>query len=230
MRPDIEPNYHNIVQLLEQGFSGDATHTIDHVFRVYNNALKIARGENGVDLHVLKLAVLLHDIARGREDADNTGRSDHATMGAEMAAKILEELKYEKGIVERVAHCIAAHRYRSGLKPETIEAQILYEADKIDLLGAIGVARSFMIAGEQGQQLYSRTNLDDYIRDNSVDGKPDGRIKEISRHTANIEYEIKIKNIPSKIKTETGKKIAEERLGIMADFFARLRQEIEGCA
>jgi len=88
-----------------------------------------------------------------------------------------------------VQHCIQTHRFRSEREPVSIEAKkYCFDADKIDVLGAIGVARSFMIAGEHHERLYSFTPLKEYIADNLVDGKPSGRIKDILKHAPNLEF------------------------------------------
>jgi uncharacterized protein len=109
-----------------------------------------------------------------------------------------------------------------------MEAKILFDADKLDMMGAVGVARSFMVAGQYGQRIYSESSMDEYLRENIVSGMPGGRIKDISRHTPNIEYEIKLRHVPTKIQTERAKELIRERSAFMDEFFERLRKEIIG--
>ena len=109
--------------------------------RVYRNAMVIAADDPTVDIDILLTAVLLHDIARVKEDQDNTGKTDHAIVGAEMAEIILKKLNYPPEDIEKIKHCIQTHRYRTSSPPASKEAKILFDADKLDLLGALGIAR-----------------------------------------------------------------------------------------
>ena len=204
-------------------------HDINHVMRVYNLCLGLARYEPTVDLDVLRTAALLHDIARTKEDEDASALGvDHAILGAEMSAKILRKLGYPKEKIERVKHCIASHRFRGENPPRTIEAKILSDADKLDVLGATGIARSFTIGGECGQKIYSDTPIDEYIEENLVGGKANGRIIDPSKHASNLEFETKFKRIPDKLHTRKAIEIARERLDYMKQFFERLKNEING--
>ena len=115
-----------------------SAHDMEHVNRVYRTCLKIAKGEDDVNLDVLKAAALLHDIARVKEDKDDSGNIDHAQLGAEMAVDILRELRFDEDDVIQIKHCIAAHRFRTMMEPSSKEARILFDADKLDVLGAIG--------------------------------------------------------------------------------------------
>src|SRR4030043_1332186 len=87
-----ETNFQKIQEIVEQELSCSA-HNMDHVLRVYNLSLHLAENEN-IDLDILKAAVLLHDIARVKEDNDPTGRTDHAVLGAEMCVRILAEIDF----------------------------------------------------------------------------------------------------------------------------------------
>lgn len=206
-------------------------HDINHVMRVYNLCLQLASYEQSVDMDVLKTAALLHDIARTREDKDGHSHVlnvDHAVFGAEMSDKILRELGYPTGKIDNVKHCIAAHRFRGGNLPKTIEAKILSDADKLDVLGATGIARSFTIGGENGQKIYSDTPIDEYIKENLAGGKSKGRIIDPSKHASNLEFETKFKHVPDRLYTQKAREVARERLEYMKGFFERLESEIEG--
>jgi uncharacterized protein len=222
----MEAKYQKIKEIVEKELSCSA-HAIEHVMRVYNLCLQLAKNEQNVDLDVLKTAVLLHDIARAKEFKDKNSTIDHAVLGAEMATEILRKLGYSEEKIARIKHCIATHRFRSDVKPETIEAQILFDADKIDVLGAVGVARSFMMAGQYGQKTYLDIPIETYLRSNVVGGKSYGKIKDISKHAANLEFELKFKHIPERLYTQKAREIAKERLQVMENFYERLKMEIE---
>ncbi|MBU7014879.1 MAG: HD domain-containing protein [Theionarchaea archaeon] len=220
----MEQKYEKMRQRVEAELSCSA-HDLEHVLRVYDLCLYLAQGEP-VDLDVLRAAALLHDIARVREDADQSREIDHALLGATMAEEILKELSYPEEKREKIKHCIAAHRFRSNCRPQTREAEILFDADKLDVLGAIGIGRSFMVAGEFNERVYVCTPIGEYLRENSVDGTRHGRIKDFRKHAPNVEFETKFKHIPDILYTPKARKIAKERIVFMEDFFNQLRKEI----
>lgn len=219
--------YRIIEERLEQELSCSA-HNLEHVRRVYSLCRLLAADQPEVDRDILKMAALLHDIARVKEDEDNSGGTDHAVLGAAMAGEILEPLGVSTARIAAVQHCIAAHRYRNQNKPRTIEARILFDADKLDVIGAIGIARSFVLAGQYHEPIYSGIPLAEYIGSNLVGGVATGRVKDISRHTADLEFALKLKHIPQRLYTEKAKRLAAARVRFMADFFARLEKEIAG--
>jgi len=220
----MEERHLKIKQIVEKELSCSA-HDMDHVMRVYSLCLHLAEGEPDVDLDILKTAALLHDIARVKEDNDPTGKTDHAVLGAEMAGEILKKLGYPESKIKHVKDCIMAHRLRSKKRPKTKEAKILSDADKLDILGAIGVARTFALAGRFNQRLYTDIDIEKHIQEN-LDGNRDGRIRDRSKHSPFIEFETKIKFIPERLYTERAKKIARERLAFFKLFLERLRKEI----
>jgi uncharacterized protein len=223
----METKYQKIEEIVARELSCSA-HAMEHVMRVYNLCLHLAKYELNVDLDVLKTAALLHDIARVKEFNDKTGSIDHATLGAEMSDKILRTLGYSEEKIAHVKHCMVAHRFRGKVKPQTKEAKILFDADKLDVLGAIGVARSFMIAGQYGQKIYSNISIKQYLKDNVAGEKPDGRVREISKHTPNLKFELKFKRVPERLYTQKAREIAKERLRFMENFFEKLKMEIKG--
>jgi len=221
----MEEKYTRIFEIVKKELEdASSAHDMSHVVRVYNMCLYLAKYEHGVDLDILKTAALLHDIARVKESRD----VDHTILGADISDKILRELAYPEGKIELVKHCIMTHRFRGGIEPRTKEAKILSDADKLDVIGAIGVARSFILAGEYGQKIYSEKPIDEYVSENLVGGKPNGRIKDPSKHTPNLEFETKFRFIPSRLYTQKAKEIAEQRLEFMKQFFERLKREIGG--
>lgn len=222
MNNDIK--HKKILEIVQNKLTCSA-HNLDHVMRVYNMSLNLAKYEKDVDMDILIPAALLHDIARVEESEDVTGEIDHAVLGSEIAAEILKSLEYEEDKIEKIKHCIITHRFRTGNEPSTIEAKILFDSDKLDAIGAVGIARTFMLSGQCGQKLELNNSINDYLNNNTVEN---GRIKDMSKHTAFIEYEVKLKNIPDKLYTQKAKEIGEERVKFMDEFFNRLKLDIKG--
>jgi len=190
----------------------EGAHDFDHVLRVLRLAERIGAAE-GADMEIVRTATLLHDICRSREIE---GGGCHAQAGAERGRQILSGWPVEK--VEAVAHAIEAHRFRGGFRPKSLEAQVLYDADKLDSIGAIGVARAYMMAGKLGQRLWTEVPEDASAEKNPL----------TAEHSAPIEFKVKLKRVKDSLFTETAKVIAEERHRFMAEFFARLEEEVEG--
>ncbi len=206
----------------------DPSHDFLHVTRVYNLCLEIAKYEKNVDLEVLKISALLHDIARLKEYTDKTGKIDHAFESAKVAERILKKMKYPKEKIEKIKHCIVSHRFRGNNTPKTIEAKILYDADKLDVIGATGIARTFVSVGVHKQKIWNDVNIKEYIKKNFVDGKRNGRIIDLSKHSPNIEFETKFKYVLKKLYTKKAKEIGKGRIEFMKKFFKRLKKEISG--
>jgi len=221
---NIEVKHKKIIEIVKEKLTCSA-HNLDHVFRVYNLCLLLAKYEKDVDLEILIPSALLHDIARVEESQDKTGEIDHAVLGGVIAEDILRKLEYEEEEIEKIKHCIITHRFRTGNEPNTIEAKILFDSDKLDVIGASGIARTFMLAGQFGQRLIANESLDEYLKCNTVEN---GRLKDVSKHTPFIEYEVKFKKIPDKLYTEKAKEIGKERLKFMDEYFTRLKLEIDG--
>lgn len=224
MYMNTEMKHKKIIEIVQDKLTCSA-HNLDHVFRVYNLCLLIAKYEKDIDLEILIPSALLHDIARVEESQDKTGEIDHAVLGSVIAEDILRTLEYEEEKIEKIKHCIIAHRFRTGNEPNTMEAKILFDSDKLDVIGASGIARTFMLAGQFGQRLTVNESLDEYIKGNTVEN---GRLKDVSKHTPFIEYEVKFKKIPDKLYTDKAKEIGKERLKFMDEYFNRLKSEIEG--
>jgi uncharacterized protein len=202
------------IEEARQHYEGsDAIHDFDHVLRVLALAEHLAVME-GADLETVRTATLLHDVARGWGDRLAT---DHAQAGAEFARSLLAGQPGER--VEAVAHAIAAHRFRGTVAPQTAEARVLHDADKLDAIGAIGVARAFAYGGHEGQRLWAEVPP-------GYEETPATR----SEHTPAHEYQIKLSRIRERLLTESARKIAEGRHAFMVAFFDRLEQEVRGDA
>jgi uncharacterized protein len=201
-------------------------HDINHVMRVYNLCLNLAKGQN-VDKEMLQAATLLHDIGGEKEILDKSGKTDHAVESAKMAEPILKKLNFPMEKIKQIQDCIISHRYKNSHEPKTLEAKLLFDADKLDALGAIGVARAFAWVGKNRAHIYKKVNLNEYIKEN-LGGKINGRIQDKSKHSPQIEYETKVKYIIKKLHTPQAKKIARERLIFYKGFLNRLEMEIRG--
>jgi uncharacterized protein len=190
----------------------DPVHDFDHVLRVLALARRIGQAE-GADMTVVETAVLLHDIQRTDEHPHAT---DHAVAAADHAREILSQIDPPPTavFVDAVAHAIAAHRFRNTVAPETLESKVVYDADKLDAIGAIGVARAYAYSGMIRRKLWGEVPPD-YAGDS-----PD--------HTAHHEFVYKLAHIQGRMQTETGRALARERHAYMAEFFARLEREIRG--
>ncbi|MBP7792466.1 MAG: HD domain-containing protein [Candidatus Goldbacteria bacterium] len=196
--------------------SSKNSHNWDHTERVLKLALHIAKKEKA-DVFIVKMATLLHDIGRLAED-DSNGEINHAIYGAELAEKILKKHKIEKNEIKKIVHCIKAHRFRGKTKPETKEAKCLFDADKLDSIGAVGIGRAFLFAGEIGAILHNK-NL------NVKKTKP-----YTSEDTAYREYMVKLRYVKSGMLTKEGKRIASGRDAFMKKFFLRFCKEVKGKA
>ncbi|MEI7749590.1 MAG: HD domain-containing protein [Candidatus Moraniibacteriota bacterium] len=193
-------------------------HDWSHVERVRALALRIGRAEKA-DLLVLEVAALLHDIAK-TEEMRSKGDFCHAEEGAKRARPILERSGVEGETIEMIIHCIGTHRKRKNAVPESLEAKILFDADKLDALGAVGIGRDFFFAGTIGKKLYSGKETE-HARD-GIDHSY------TSDDTAILEYEIQLKHLKDRMLTKTGKAIARERSDFMRDFFRQFWKEVRG--
>ena len=205
----------------------DAAHNMEHVMRVYNIAIKLAKNEEA-DLDVIKIAVFLHDIGGSAEENDRTGKADHAKISAELAKPFLEKLNIPESQINHIVECILSHRYRTESKPKTKEAMIVFDADKLETVGAIGVARMFSWVGKYNAHIYKKMDIKEYAEENLSNGKQNGRIIDKTKHSPQLNYETKDKHILDYLYTERAKQIAKERLDFYKMFLAKLEEEIQG--
>ena len=193
-------------------------HDFDHVRRVLALAERIAAAE-GADLAIVRTAALLHDMAESED------REQHHLLGAARARELLAGESPE--FVDAVAHAIEAHRFRHDPEPQTLEAKVLSDADKLDSIGAIGVARAFAFAGEAGTAMW-RQPLAEIA---ALGGDARHGPKQLgTAYTPSHEFAFKLDRIPSRLYTETARQIAAERQRFMREFFERLDREVMGAA
>lgn len=194
----------------------DPTHDFSHVLRVTAMAERLARQE-GADADIVRTAALLHDISRLDDSAltlQAAPETDHALLAARAVRHILAGDPPQ--FVEAVAHAVEAHRFRNAIEPRTLEAKVLFDADKLDSIGAIGVARAFAYAGTLGNPLWG---------DVPEDYSPQAHDK---THTPRHEFEMKLRHLKERLYTASGRQIAEGRHAFMLAFFERMAAEIQG--
>ena len=192
----------------------DSAHDFDHVLRVVAMADRLAQAE-GANRNIVRAAALLHDIGL------DEGRAGHETSAANRAAEILRQQGYAEDFCRAVSQAIESHRFRSGPTPQTLEAQVLFDADKLDAIGAIGVARAFAFGAHRGQKLWGVVPPD-YV-DQPAGADP-------RQHTAVHEFHVKLSKIKERMFTATGKQLAAERHAFMVKFYEQLDQEVRGMA
>jgi uncharacterized protein len=210
-------------QAREYYLSADPVHDFQHIQRVLALAERVGR-EEGADLEVLRAAALLHDAAGAQPAAEGQGaagggRATHHEASAEFARAVLAGEGWPEERIEAVLHCIRAHRFRGTETPRSLEAKILFDCDKLDVLGAIGVARAMAYAALAGQPLT---------------GEPSDRFKATGQkepgepHTPYHEFLFKLSRVKDRMHTATARKIAEERHRYLQEYFERLAREVQG--
>jgi len=196
----------------------DPVHGFDHVLRVYQMAERLCQAENA-DHEILRAAVLLHDALGSETSGGDVGRSNHQHASAKFARQILEAEGWPKERVQAVLHCIRSHRFRDlSEQPQTIEAKILFDADKLDAIGAIGIARALSYSVSEGVPFYAEPS-DHFLKTGITEpGEP---------HTAYHEHLFKLSKIKTLLYTNSAQSIAEERHRIMDEFFKQLAAEFQ---
>jgi uncharacterized protein len=206
--------------MLDDG-SEDAAHDYDHLVRVIALADKIQASEGGT-LPIIWAAVALHDIGQERERRHG---GDHALIGAELAEEMLKDSPFPQEYIPAVQQAIQEHRMTGGIIPQTLEGRILYDADKLDCLGAIGIGRLYCITGRYNQKVYAP------IPEDIVEPINPHIIRNLRRrpdYSPSIEFELLFRNLPERMTTNTGRELAYERFVYMQEFFTRLRREVAG--
>ena len=189
-------------------------HDSEHIIRVYKNAEMISKQEESVDLDIVLAAALLHDLVVYPKGSSKTINA--ADDSAEIAKKILLEYKnYPREKIEKVADAIRTHSYSKRLVPQTLEGKILQDADRLDAIGAIGIARTFSVGGSENRSLYNPT--DPFCESERQLDDTQWTLDHIKK---------KLMILKNSMHTKTAKKIAEERTEFMELFLNQLRKEI----
>jgi len=195
----------------------DPVHGFDHVLRVLHMAESIGE-QLGADLRILRAAALFHDAA-GAHPGETSIRAAHEEASADFARRILKEKQWSDEGIDAVVHCIQTHRYRNQEQPQSLEAKILFDADKLDVLGAFGVARTLGYALQAGQPMYAEPS-EQFLQT--------GKLEQDEPHSAYHEYVFKLRRVKARLFTEPAKEIAEYRHRLMCEFFDQMALEAEG--
>lgn len=194
----------------------DPVHGFDHILRVLHVAERLAETE-GADLEIVRAAVLLHD-ASGAETGGE-GRAEHQHHSADFAKQILEAEGWSPERIAAVQHCIRAHRFRGDEAPQSLEAKILFDADKLDVIGAFGVTRTIAYDVVMGWPFYAEV---------SDQFQKTGKKEADETHSSYHEYLFKLSKIKDRLHTAAAKKIAESRQAFLNEFFEQLDGEARG--
>ncbi|MXV62890.1 HD domain-containing protein [Natronorubrum sp. JWXQ-INN-674] len=166
-----------------------------------------------IDPQIVYLAVFLHDIGREREDRGEI--DDHAIWGAGEAARILEAVGATGETIECVQHCVRAHRYSNAIEPETLEAKLVSDADNLDALGAVGIARVFAHGGALGQPMFDP-------------GVPVADDESTAGQTQYNHLHKKILDLPERMYTDVGRELATARAQFVRDYLEQFDAEVGG--
>ncbi len=208
-------------QFIEEKFGGEGSgHDYAHMYRVWQLSRRIAKGEDGVNELVLELGALLHDIADWKfHDGDDSA-------GPRAARQWLESLRLDESIVSQVEHIVANISFHAALDSHrpalSLEAQIVHDADKLDAIGAIGIARTFVYSGSKGRPMYDPAIKP--IEHTSIESYRKGNEKNT---TINHFYE-KLLLLKDMMITKTGKQMAARRHEYMEQFLDEFYAEWEG--
>lgn len=197
----------------------DPVHGFDHIMRVYHMVEKLAIAE-GADLEIVQAAALLHDAEGSKTSGGEEGRLNHHHASSEFARQILEQEGWPPDRIAEVQHCILAHRFRDKSEtPNSLEAQILFDADKLDVIGAVGVARTIAFDVVINQPFFAEPSPRFIETGEKEPGEP---------HSSFHEYLFKLSKVKDLMYTSTARQLAGERHQFMTEYFSRLAAEERG--
>jgi uncharacterized protein len=190
----------------------DPAHDFHHIMRVYKNAEIIGRPE-GTNMDILLPAALLHDLVVYPKGSVKSSKS--SDRSADLAEKILQKYRYSQDHIDKICYCIRMHSYSKNLIPVSLEGRILQDADRLDALGAIGVARTFSVGGVEKRTFYN--DEDPFCKS----------IRDLNDKQWTLDhFQTKLLKLEESMHTETAKKIARERTRFMILFMRQLQKEI----
>lgn len=198
---------------LEAGGAGDPAHDVDHIRRVVANARAIGSAE-GANLDILLPAAWLHDCVFVAKDSPD--RRIASRLAADHAVSLLEKARYPQIHLQPIHHAIAAHSFSAGIPPESLEAKVLQDADRLDALGAVGLSRCLMLGGHMGQPLTSPD--DPFCRSRPPD---DSRF--VVDH-----FFAKLLKLAATMQTATGREMAARRTAFLQSYLDELAAELAG--
>ncbi|WP_434766354.1 HD domain-containing protein [Pseudomonas triticicola] len=191
--------------------SDDGAHDLAHLQRVWHTAGTLHATEGG-DLEVLLAAVLLHDCVSVEKNSPL--RSQASRLAAEKASFVLKEMHWPNEKISNVAHAIEAHSFSANITPLTLEAKIVQDADRLDSLGMLGVARTFYIAGRMGSAIYDPQD-------------PEAQHREYDDTRFCLDhFQTKLLHLAEGFQTATGQRLAWVRHQRLKDFMEQFKEEI----
>ncbi len=208
LRREWEPQ---IVRFIAGQPGGDPGHGLVHLRRVVATALALAQAE-AARLDVVLPAAWLHDCVPVAKDSSDRPRASR--LAAAQAVAFLQAAGYPENALPQIAHAIEAHSYSAGIPPRTIEARVVQDADRLDALGAIGVARCIAVGSALGRPLYE---ADDPFCERRA---PDDSGASVDH------FYTKLLKLAATMQTEAGRKEAERRTAFIRAFIEQLRSEI----
>jgi len=212
----MEKLMYNIIEKYMLECMNDSAHDPEHIYRVLYLSLNIAsKSTEKINFNVLIASCLLHDI--GREKQFKNSKICHAEIGGLMAKDFLAKNGWVEEEANHVDNCISTHRYRGNNIPETIEAKILFDADKLDAVGNLGIARTLLYKGIVGNSIYEIKNGQIYFGENKED-----------KETFLREYNFKLKNLHKKFYTKEAMEMAKMQKEYAQIFYDKLVEQIMG--
>jgi len=189
----------------------DPAHDFSHALRVCQNA-KVIGEEEGADMQVVILAALLHDVGSGLKLQNRSAESEARRLAT--VEEFLNRKDLPEEVREKVLHAVEVHSFSKGIVPATLEAKILQDADRLDAMGAIGIARVFLTGGALGRDLYSPE--DPFCRER----EPDDGMWNLDH------FYRKLLKLEDGMHTETGKRLAKRRGIVLRRYLSDLEEEI----
>ncbi|MCS0429230.1 HD domain-containing protein [Vibrio diabolicus] len=199
------------LEFMQQEMQVDAAHDISHVQRVVNTAKKLAK-EEGADLSIVLPAAYLHDCFTYPKDHPN--RKQSSIIAAKKAVAFLESIDYPQQYHDAIAHAIEAHSFSANIRPNTLEAKVVQDADRLDALGAIGVTRCIQVSTEFDAQLYDDKDI--FAQQRELDDK---------QFTLD-HFQTKLFKIAETMNTESAKLEANKRKAFMQTYLEQLHDEV----
>ena len=189
----------------------DAAHDLEHIRRVVTNARRLGTAE-GADWEVVMPAAWLHDCVVVPKSSPM--RNQASALAASQAVTWLTENSWPFGKLDEIAHAIEAHSFSAGITPRSLEAQVLQDADRLDALGAVGLARTLMLGTEMKREFYAVS-----------DPFCESRLADDSTYTLDHLY-CKLLTLQGTMQTASGKSEARQRTDFLTNFLDQLRNEL----
>lgn len=203
-----------LFDFLKQMDNSDSAHDLSHIKRVLTNARTIANFEGQSNLFVLTAACILHDCVNVPKNSPQ--RSQASVLCALKAKETLISIGFDQNLIPLVEHAIKAHSFSANIKPETPEACALQDADRLDALGAIGIARCFAVSGVMNRALFDPED-------------PLAEHRELDEYKWALDhFQTKLIVLHTTMQTQTGRKLAQDKTEILLNFMQQIKAECFG--